>query len=214
MMKKFIFTALMISTAIAAVSFAAPEPAVVSVGNYWTVDVKFEHPQQISLPVGKNGKIQRFWYLILTVTNNTKHDVDFYPRCELMTDTFKIVPAGKSIPSALVFKRIKKRHQSKYPLLESLEKTDNKILQGQDNTKDIAVIWSDFDPKAKNVKFFIAGLSNETAVIDHPTEKDTSGKPKKIFLRKTLELSYSIGGDPAFRSAANLTFKNKRWVMR
>ena len=213
-MKKFTFAVLMISMAIGVVSFAAPEPAVVSVGNNWTVEVKFENPQQISLPVGKNGKTQRFWYLILTVTNNTKRDVGFYPRCELMTDTFQIVPAGKSIPSGLIFKKIKKRHQSKYPFLEPLEKTDNKILQGQDNTKDIAVIWSDFDPKAKNVKFFIAGLSNETAVIDHPTKKDTSGKPKKIFLRKTLELSYSIGGDAAFRSAANLTFKNKRWVMR
>jgi len=213
-MKKLIFAALVISTTIAAVSFAAPEPAVVARANTWTVDVKFENPQQISLPVGKNGKILRFWYLILTVTNNTKHDVDFYPRCELMTDTFKIVPAGKSILSALIFEKIKKRHQSKYPLLESLERTDNKILQGRDNTKDIAVIWSDFDPKAKSVKFFIEGLSNETAVIDHPSEKDSAGKPKKIFLRKTLELDYSIGGDPVFRSAANLTFKNKRWVMR
>lgn len=208
------FYATLMVLVVSSICLAAPEPAIVSAGDIWTVDVKFEHPQQIMLPVGKDGKVERFWYVIVNLTNNTGGDVDFYPKCELMTDTFKIVPAGKSIPSGLIFEKIKLRHQSKYPLLESLEKTDNKLLEGADNAKDLAIIWSDFDPKAKKVSFFIAGLSNETAVIDHPKEKDEQGNPKKIFLRKSLELSYSIGGDPALRSTANLTFKGKRWVMR
>ncbi len=199
---------------VSSVCFSAPEPSIVPPSNIWTVDVKFEHPQQILLPVGKDGRAERFWYVIVTLTNNTGRDVNFYPKCELLTDTLKIIPAGKSIPSGQVFEKIKLRHQSKYPLLESLEKTDNKLLEGKDNTKDLAIIWPDFDPKAKKVKFFVAGLSNETAVIDHPSKKDEQGNPQKIYLRKSLELSYSIGGDPAFRNAANLTFKDKRWVMR
>ena len=58
------------------------------------------------------------------------------------------------------------------------------------------------------------GLSNETAVIDHPVAKDQAGRPKKVYLRKTLELSYNLTGDPAFRSDARLIFNGKRWVMR
>ena len=90
----------------------------------------------------------------------------------------------------------------------------NKILQGEDNTKDIAIVWPDFDVKAKSMKLFIAGLSNETAAIDHPVAKDEAGKPIKVFLRKTLELSYALGGDATLRSNANLIYKGKRWVMR
>jgi len=177
------------------------------------VDVTFEHPQQIRLQLSGDNKPRRFWYTIITLTNNTNQDVDFYPRCELMTDTFQIIPAGSST-SAAVFEPIKKRHQSKYLFLESLERCGNRILQGEDNTKDIAVIWPDFDAKAKGIKLFIAGLSNETVAIDHPVVKDEAGKPSQVFLRKTLELSYSLAGDAALRSGTNLTYKGKRWIMR
>jgi len=61
---------------------------------------------------------------------------------------------------------------------------------------------------------FITGLSNETAVIDHPVAKDEEGRPVQVYLRKTLELSYSIGGDASSRTYAKLTYKGKRWVMR
>ncbi len=130
-----------------------------------------------------------------------------------MTDTFQITPAGKAVTTA-VFGQIQKRHKNRYPFLENLTKAGNRILQGEDNTKDIAVIWPDFDVKAKNIKVFIAGLSNETVAIDHPVAKDKSGKPLKVYLRKTIELSYAFKGDPALRSGASLTYKGKRWIMR
>ena len=192
---------------------AAPEPAIVPGQGDWTVDVRFEHPQQIVLQMGGDNKPKRFWYTILTLTNSINHDVDFYPECALMTDTFQIISAGKGASDA-VFEQIKKRHKSIYPFLEPLEKAGNKILQGQDNAKDVAVIWPDFDPEAKNIKLFIAGLSNETVVINPPTAKDTAGKLARVFLRKTLELNYALGGDPTFRSDTRLTFKGKCWIMR
>jgi hypothetical protein len=130
-----------------------------------------------------------------------------------MTDTFQILHSGQNMPDG-VFEQIKKRHKSSYPLMELLERSGNKVLQGEDNAKDLAIIWPDFDPKAKNIKIFIGGLSNEIAVIQHPIEKDENGQPKKVFLRKTLELDYDIGGDPAFRSDAKFEFKDKRWIMR
>jgi len=188
---------------------AYPEPAIVPADSDWTLDVLFNQPEQIIMKIPGNGEKKRFWYIILTLTNNSLNsEVPFYPSCNLMTDTFRITPSGKTVTKQ-VFEKIKLRHQGKYPLLENLEKVDNKILQGRDNTVDIAIIWPDFDAGAKNITMFIEGMSNETTAIDHPTDAGT-----KVFLRKTLALSYAIGGDPKLRSKAKLAYKSKRWVMR
>ena len=191
---------------------AAPEPAIIPAPGDWTLEVKFEHPQPMILGVA-SGRPQRFWYAILTLTNKARKDVDFYPQCELMTDTFEIIPAGRGTPAA-VFERVKRRHQSKYPFLEPLDKAGNEILQGKDNAKDIAIIWPDFSDRARSMKLFIMGLSNETVAIDHPVAKDDEGNPVKVYLRKTLELSYSLGGEPVLRSDTKVTPLGKRWVMR
>lgn len=212
-MKDFVYGTLAILAAATCVSFAAPEPAVVQGPDYWTVDVTFEHPQQIVVKPRGDDKPRRFWYTIISLTNKTGSDLDFYARCELMTDTFQIIPAGKSTPAA-VFEQIKLRHQGGYPFLEYIENTSNKILQGEDNAKDVAIIWPDFDAKARGINLFIAGLSNETVAVEHPVEKDENGEPIKVYLRKTLELSYAVSGDPAFRSDADLSYEGERWVMR
>ena len=192
-------------------AFAAPKPSVVSRPGDWTIETLFEHPRQMVLTAP--GANQRFWYIILTLTNKSGQDVDFYPQCDLVTNTLQVIPAAKGTPDVL-FKKIKNRHQGRFPFLELLENVDNKLLQGEDNTKDIVVIWPDFDPNAKSVSLFISGLSNETAVVESPTEKDPKGNPVRIYLRKTLELNYKIAGDPAFRAEQKLKFANKRWVMR
>ncbi len=194
-------------------AFSAPQPAIVPRANQWTLNVVFEQPQQIMVKVPGQSKTQRFWYIIVTLTNNSDMDVPFYPTCEMMTDTFQIIGAYHDSEN-VVFKKIKRRHKKKYPLLESVLHADNRILQGQDNTKDLVIIWPDFDAKTKNISLFLAGLSNETAVVEHPTEKDANGNPEKLYLRKTLELQYSIGGDEKLRSSSKLAYKGKRWVMR
>ncbi|NIP32492.1 MAG: hypothetical protein GWN94_02560 [Phycisphaerae bacterium] len=212
MMKSFVYGTLSFFGLMVCISFAAPEPAIIPGPRDWTLDVTFEHPQQIVARTEK-GESLRFWYTIVTLTNESGRDVDFFPNCELMTDTFHILPAGKSTPTG-VFEGIKRRHQRKYPFMEALDKAGNRMLEGEDNAKDIAVIWPDFDEKVKNIKVFVSGLSNETASIDHPVEKDGEGKAVKVYLRKTLELSYSVSGDPALRSYAKLSYKGKRWIMR
>ncbi len=213
-MRALVCISMLAMAVFACVCLAAPQPSIVPGPGMWMVNATFTHPQQIVLQRSSSGRPIRFWYTILTLANKTGQDVDFYPECDLMTDTFQIIPAGKEVP-AVVFEQIKNRHQDKYPFLESLENTSNKILQGEDNTKDIAVVWHDFDAKAGNIKIFIAGLSNETVAIDHPVAKDKrTGKPVKVYLRRTLELSYDLTSDPAMRSEANLTYKDKRWIMR
>jgi hypothetical protein len=209
-MKKLLISCVIAVSFFEGGAIAAPEPAIVDKPGDWTLDVRYDNPKQIVL---ENAGHQRFWYIILTLTNKTGRDVDFYPDCTLVTDTLQTVPADKGV-SAVLFDRLKARHKSKYPFLELLENAGNKILQGADNAKDIAVIWPDFDPNAKSVDIFIAGLSNQTVAVDHPSKKDADGNPVKIFLRKTLQLTYTISGDPAFRSEQKLKFVDKRWVMR
>jgi hypothetical protein len=209
-MKKTMISCLISIIIFSSLAFTAPEPSIVDKPGDWTLNARYEQPRQIVLDGTPN---KRFWYIILTLTNKSGKDVAFYPECTLVTDTLATVPAEKGV-SAVLFDRLKIRHNSKYPLLELLENAGNKILQGADNAKDIVIIWPDFDPKAKSVDIFIAGLSNQTVAVDHPTKKDADGQPVKIFLRKTLQLTYAISGDPAFRSDQKLKFVGKCWVMR
>ena len=212
-MMKRSFLAILGLLFIVCISQAAPEPATVPLSNLWTINTEFTHPQQIIMQNESTKQLKRYWYIIITLTNNTDHDVDFYPNCELMTDTFQVIPAGKGVAS-IVFERIKERHKNTYPFLTYINEADNKLLQGEDNACDLVIIWEDFDNKAQNIKLFIAGLSNETAVVDHPVAKDQESRPIKVYLRKTLELSYNINGDPALVSGVKLQFDGKRWIMR
>lgn len=189
-----------------------PQPSLAARPGIWTLQTEILQPQQITVNIPGKGN-ERFWYTILTVTNTSDQDVRFFPKCQLMTDTFKITLAGEGITS-FVFDQLKIRYQGQYPFLESLDRFDHRVLEGSDNTRDIAIIWQDFDPQAKNIKLFIAGLSNEIARVQHPAKIDDAGEPEEILLQKTLEIEYSIGGDPARRAEASLSYKSKQWIMR
>jgi hypothetical protein len=193
---------------------AAPKPAVVQRGGQWTVDVQYSQPLQIDVRLAGQEQPKRFWYTILTLTNNTVQDeIPLYLECQLVTDTFKILPAGKGVRKE-VFDKIKMKHQGQYPFLESMDFTDNRLRKGADNTRDIVIIWPEFDPAAKHVSLFVAGLSNETAAMEHPVEKGADGKPVKVYLQKTLQLIYANTTDPALRSQAALAPVKQNWVMR
>jgi len=213
MMKRSLITTLGLIVFIVCISHAAPEPAAIPTSNIWTINTEFTHPQQIIMQNESTNQLKRYWYMIITLTNNSNRDVDFFPKCELITDTFQVIPAGKGVAS-VVFERIKERHKNTYPFLKYITEADNKLLQGEDNACDLAIIWEDFDNKSQNIKLFITGLSNETAVVDHPVDKDQDGNPIQIYLRKTLELSYNIHGDPALVSGVELKYNGKRWIMR
>ncbi len=211
-MKRHLLYGTVLAAVLAGMCLAAPEPAVVQGPGLWTVEVQYEHPQQLVLPWGPNGE-QRFWYMIVTVTNRTGMDVEFYPKADLLTDTFRIVPAGRMVPP-VAFEMIRQRHAIQYPFLESLVGVEDRLLEGEDNAKDIAIIWPDFDPQATSFKVFISGLSNETAVVPHPVATDENDRPVPVYLRKTLELSYAFRGDPALRPNVEVVYKDQGWVMR
>jgi hypothetical protein len=206
---------LILAVGLSVSAFAAfPEPAVVQKTTEWTLAVSYETPEQITLRLPGRQTPERFWYLILSLTNNSSHgEVPFFPACELATDNFEIIPAGIGVPKG-VFEAVKRKHQGKYPFLESLDFEDNRFYRGADNTRDVVIIWKDFNLNAKEVSFFVGGLSNETAVIEHPSETDADGSPVKVFLQKTLQLRYSVGADPSLRGKAPLELIAQDWVMR
>lgn len=179
-------------------------------GGGWTMDASFEHPQEILLQLAGETEVSRYWYVIMSVTNTTGQDVGLYPLCELMTDTYQMLQAGAGVRGE-VYESIINIHRQKYPFLQPLEKTIGKLPQGTDHTKDVLLVWKDFDKDARAIKLFIAGLSSQTQTVEKPAADVPA---EQVILRKTLELAYNVSGDPAMRSQASLTYKGLRWVMR
>ena len=199
---------------LAVLGLSGPRPSAVTEEGQWTLHIQYEHPVQISVKVLGQTQPQRFWYMIISLTNETTEDeVPFYPKCELVTDTFEIIPAGLGEKKGL-FELIKAKHRGRYPFLESLDFTDNRIRRGMDNTRDFVIFWPDFDANAKSVQFYLAGLSNETTAINHPVQRDGQGNPLPVYLQKTLQLTYSIGADPHLREDVALRYEGQDWVMR
>jgi len=209
-MRCLVLRILFVLLSVSAICCAAPEPAVVQGPSLWTAEVRFEPLRQLAFRRNGTGDTVRFWYTILTIENNCGVDIDFHPLCDLMTDTFQIIPAGKRVPPQ-VFDTIKARHATRYPLLEPIASARSRILQGEENAIDVAIVWPDFDIRAKRVQLFISGLSNETARINLPTAAPGSGQ---VYLRKTLELDFQFKGDSVWRSDEDIVLAGRRWVMR
>lgn len=211
-----VFGVLFVAALLTAAPFSIgyPTPAVVQKIDQWTLRTVYSQPEQIMLKMPGEPTPRRFWYIILSVTNESAQEaVEFYPVCQLITDTFQVIPADKKVPPG-VFELVKQKHHGSYPFLEPLDFKDHRVFQGKDNTRDFAIIWPDFDLKAKQINLFVGGLSNEIAVIEHPALKDENGSRKKIFLQKTLHLRYTVAGDAQLRSSVNLKETEKDWVMR
>ena len=96
-----------------------------------------------------------------------------------------------------IFQAIAARYSLKYPLLEPESMITGRVLQGDDNARDSVVIFEDFDPNATTVEIFIAGISNETTMVEIPGSVDPeTKKSKEVLLRKTLVLKYQVPSDP------------------
>lgn len=191
-----------------------PRPSAVPEKGRWTLDVTYEHPVQITVTLPGRQQPKRFWYMIVSLKNQSaEEEIPFYPKFELVTDTFQILPAGQGESKGL-FELVKAKHQGQYPFLESLDFADPRIRRGADNTRDFVIFWPDFDVRAKTVQFYLAGLSNETTAIVHPVQTDPQGNPIPVYLRKTLQLTYAIGADPQLRQDATLAYETQDWVMR
>jgi len=208
----FLFTAV---SAITASLWAYPKPSLIPAEGIWQLDCQLHcAPRQIMVTLPGETKPRRFWYLLYTVTNNTGRDVDFYPKFELMTNTFKLQKAGFKARRC-VFEAVRARYNDTIPLLESEEMVTGRILQGQDNARDSVTIFEDFDHLATSVRIFAEGFSNETVKIDYPNKIDKkSTKPKQFLLRKSLMLEYQVPGDKFSPANKVMLYRGRAWIMR
>jgi len=195
--------------------WAAPEPAIVPLPGTWQLDVRIHgDPQRIVVQFPGFAQPKAFWYLPFTITNNTGRDVDFYPEFEIFTDTFKLYKAGRGVRKA-VFNAIRQRYNNTIPMMEPEELVTGRILQGEDNARDSVIIFEDIDPNATSVKIFIAGLSNESTMIESPIYKNpATGKGKDILLKKTLMLQYQMPGDALNQDQKVMLYRSRQWIMR
>ncbi len=203
----------MMSVSYAEVPADVPVPAALQPTDVWQLDVQFHgNPEQLEVKLPGDEVPTRFWYLVYTITNNTGKDVDFYPTFEVMTNTFMLYEAGK-VPSKPVYEAVEKLYKKSVPLLEPEIQVAGRILQGEDNARDCVCILDDFDPNATSVKLFISGFSNETQTIEVADDKNEK-KSKKVLLRKTLMIEYTVPGDVNNQDKKVMLFRRKEWIMR
>ena len=114
-----------------------PEPTLAKLPNIWTLDVTFEQPQQICVKLGGDLRPYAFLVYDFDADQSDGQDVPFYPDIWLVTDTFQRVQASTNAREK-VFDKIYAIWKGRYPFLEPFEFVGDKILQGSDNTKDLA----------------------------------------------------------------------------
>ena len=203
----------LVSVSYAQVPEGVPVPAALPAADVWQLDVEFHgNPEQLEVLLPGDKEPTRFWYLVYTITNNTGIDVDYYPTFEVMTNTFKLYEAGK-VPSKPVYKAVEKLYKKSVPLLEPEIQVAGRILQGEDNARDCVCILDDFDPNATSIKLFISGFSNETITKEVADDKNEK-KTKKVLLRKTLMLEYTVPGDVNNQGSKVMLYRRKEWIMR
>lgn len=194
---------------------AAPKPSLIRLPGTWQLDIEFHNdPMPIEVALPGETEPRTYWYLLYTVTNNTGQDIGFYPQFDLFTDTFQLVHAGVKVRQP-VFQAIRDLYRTTLPLLEPESMVTGTLLQGEDNARTSAAIFHAFDPCATQVRVFVAGLTNETVKVDHPSRVDPDTKqPKEVLLRKTLMLQYQLSGDRYEPANRAMLYQRRKWIMR
>lgn len=203
--------ALVLAVLMVAGAGAAPKPSQIPLPGTWQLECELHgDPQQINVILPGDSQPTRFWFLLFTVTNNTGQDVDFYPQIDVFTDTMKLYHSDAK-SRQVVFEAIRKRYERTIPLLETESHVTSKILQGKDNARDGVAVFEDFDPNARGVQIFVAGLSNETVRVGNPTLGEDVAE---VLLRKTLVLYYQVPGDKFNPEDRVMLHRGRDWIMR
>lgn len=194
---------------------AGPQPA--EAPKSWELNFRFQDLQRIAVTLPGRSEPATYWYLLYSVENRTGKAQEFYPTFEIVTDTLNVVESEIGV-SPEAFRAIQRRWKN--PLLLEGSRINGTLLAGEDRAKQGVAIWPDFDPKAKDFKVYVSGLSGETTKVANPAfdpAKPEEGRNKRFFLlRKTLEIPYRLPGGPDARHLAvpERLKEEPVWVMR
>lgn len=184
-------------------ALAAPEPELVPTS--WQLHFEWGTPGVIAVELPNKPEPVLYGYIPYTVTNKTGEDRLFAPDIWVWTDAGELLQANRKVPPT-AFAALKSHLRNS--LLESPAKIVGRLLQGEDNARDGAIMWPIGDRDANVVRVFIGGLSGETRQIPNPA----GGDP--IILRKTLTLEYETPGDKIHARMKPFILKGHDWVMR
>lgn len=183
----------------------------------WELKFRFQDPQRISVVVPGQKEPALYWYMLYTVENPSKSEVDYYPQFDLVTDTIKVVPSEARV-SPEAFQAIKRRTND--PLLLTPEKIVGKLQRGADRVRHGVAIFKDFDPKAKAFTIYVSGLSGEIKRVKNPgfdKERPESAENQRYMVfRKTLAIPYKFPGSEGLRHEAipERVIDGLKWTMR
>jgi hypothetical protein len=203
------------SVALGQAPASQPTPAVASAA--WMLNFKFQDPQRLAVvePGQRNPVV--YWYMLYTVENSTKREVQFYPEFEIVTDTLQVVRSDRGASPAAYQAVV---HRANDPALLPAERIAGRILVGKDRARHGVAIWKDFDPRSKAFTVFVGGLSGETARWKNPAfdgDKPEGPRNMKYFLlRKTLAIPYTLTSSESERSLIppRRLAEKQAWVMR
>ena len=183
-----------------------PYPVPNMLRHGWQLNFTWHKPQRIFVAVGHgiHPQMRKYWFLRYTVTNRTHRDIFFIPSFVLVTGTGKVLRPVVGVPTRVI-KKIRRITGDPFIIRPGL--IPGKVLQGADNAKDGVAIFANVPSGARHFKFFIGGLSGDTAVQKDPLNN------KDIVLHKTLLLKYWIPGQ-SVRMAPHPQFQGRVWVMR
>lgn len=193
----------------------AVEPAIAPTS--WQLRFRFQDPKRISVLVPGKSEPVLYWYVLYTVENPGKSEVQFFPQFELVTDTLKVVSSEVKV-SPEAFKAIQQRVNN--PLMLAPERIVGVLQRGTDRKKHGVAIFRDFDPKARSFTVYVSGLSGEMKRVKNPGfDKEAKESPENsryMVLRKTLAIPYKFAGSETTRSRSvpERVADGLDWVMR
>lgn len=209
---------LIVAAYIASAQTAVEKPvSAASSGSKWQLDVTFVDPQRISVMFPGSVEPRTYWYMLVTVENNTGREVDFLPTISIVTNDLRVVQAGDNIHPT-VYDYIRARHEKEYPFLATPMKVTGKLLQGSTNARTFAAVFEDFGTTSAEFTVYATGFSGEIQRVANPvysaSRGDSPQNPQFFILRRTLAITYRLPGDEQTRKTAVPVRLRREWVMR
>ncbi|MFO0782503.1 MAG: hypothetical protein U0636_02305 [Phycisphaerales bacterium] len=148
---------------------------------------------------------QPYWVFTYQVVNKTGKSQRFAPTFELVTGEGKILAAGADVPPEA--QRRLQRALGKVDAADQFQIMGD-ILEGEANARDGIVVWPASAGDTKELTMFITGLSRAVDVRTDPASGQT------VNLRRTMQRSYTLPGQPDPRVAHDATLVSETWLMR
>jgi hypothetical protein len=158
---------LIVAGLVASPASAYPKPAINRTA--WELDVQTSPPMRIAVKAPGESAPKAYWYMLLTVTNNTGEEQQFLPEVELVDDKGNVLRSDRNIPNA-VFTEIKRVTGKK--LLVPLGKASGPIRQGPDEAVDTVAIWPEPLERMGSFSVFVSGLSGESLWYDAKNRRE------------------------------------------